>query len=148
MQSYLSTRPRSFPSLFSGIEWQSVSPSLYSKSAHQLTTPSIRSRTIRNSTSARVSVPSLLQLAPPEPTQPLPGSTDPSFPSTLPTPPSWIWRTDLAGTQPFWEDWFVGLSSKFLNAKGGKLLLLAGTDRLDKELMIGQMQGLENSLPT
>jgi protein phosphatase methylesterase 1 len=28
-----------------------------------------------------------------------------------------------------------------LEAKGGKLLLLAGTDRLDKELMIGQMQG-------
>jgi protein phosphatase methylesterase 1 len=52
-----------------------------------------------------------------------------------------VWRTDLASTQPFWEDWFVGLSRKFLEAKGGKLLLLAGTDRLDKELMIGQMQG-------
>ena len=35
----------------------------------------------------------------------------------------------------------MGLSKKFLDAKGGKLLLLAGTDRLDKELMIGQMQG-------
>lgn len=35
----------------------------------------------------------------------------------------------------------MGLSKKFLEAKGGKLLLLAGTDRLDKELMIGQMQG-------
>lgn len=35
----------------------------------------------------------------------------------------------------------MGLSKKFLAAKGGKLLLLAGTDRLDKELMIGQMQG-------
>ena len=35
----------------------------------------------------------------------------------------------------------MGLSRKFLEAKGGKLLLLAGTDRLDKELMIGQMQG-------
>ena len=53
----------------------------------------------------------------------------------------WAWRTDLAATQPFWEGWFVGLSKKFLNAKGGKLLLLAGTDRLDKDLMIGQMQG-------
>ena len=49
--------------------------------------------------------------------------------------------TDLAATQPFWSDWFVGLSAKFLSARGGKLLLLAGTDRLDKELMIGQMQG-------
>lgn len=53
----------------------------------------------------------------------------------------WTWRTDLAATQPFWENWFLGLSHKFLEAKGGKLLLLAGTDRLDKELMIGQMQG-------
>jgi protein phosphatase methylesterase 1 len=44
--------------------------------------------------------------------------------------------------KPFWEDWFIGLSRKFLEARGGKLLLLAGTDRLDKELMIGQMQGL------
>ncbi|KAK3045111.1 Protein phosphatase methylesterase 1, partial [Coniosporium uncinatum] len=33
------------------------------------------------------------------------------------------------------------MSDKFLVGKGAKLLLLAGTDRLDKPLMIGQMQG-------
>jgi protein phosphatase methylesterase 1 len=38
-------------------------------------------------------------------------------------------------------DWFKGLSGKFLGSRAGKLLLLAGTDRLDKPLMIGQMQG-------
>lgn len=54
----------------------------------------------------------------------------------------WVWRTDLAGTKPYWENWFTGLSKKFLEARGGKLLILAGTDRLDKELMIGQMQGM------
>lgn len=88
-------------------------------------THSIRSRTIRNSTSARVSVPSLLREEEnsPQPTRP------------------WVWRTNLAATKPFWENWFIGLSKKFLEAKGGKLLLLAGTDRLDKELIIGQMQG-------
>lgn len=61
----------------------------------------------------------------------------------VPKDPSkpWVWRTNLAETKPFWEGWFVGLSRKFLEARGGKLLLLAGTDRLDKELMIGQMQG-------
>jgi protein phosphatase methylesterase 1 len=53
----------------------------------------------------------------------------------------WRWRTDLAKTQPFWEGWFGGLSKKFLSGKGGKMLLLAGTDRLDTELTIGQMQG-------
>lgn len=107
METYLSTRPSRFPSLPSGIEWHT------------------RSRTIRNRTSARVSVPSLLyhEDVPKDPSKP------------------WVWRTNLAETKPFWEGWFVGLSRKFLEARGGKLLLLAGTDRLDKELMIGQMQG-------
>ncbi|KAL2065081.1 hypothetical protein VTL71DRAFT_4221 [Oculimacula yallundae] len=106
MQTYLSTRPAGFPSLESGIEWH------------------IRSRTIRNSISARTSVPALLKHDP-----------------TLRSSRCWTWQTDLAATQPFWQGWFVGLSKKFLEAKGGKLLLLAGTDRLDKELIIGQMQG-------
>ncbi|KAJ5156945.1 Protein phosphatase methylesterase 1 [Penicillium canariense] len=107
MENYLSTRPIRFPSLASGIEWHT------------------RSRTIRNTTSARVSVPSLIY----EESEPI----DASRP--------WVWRTNLSATKPFWENWFVGLSRKFLDARGGKLLLLAGTDRLDKELMIGQMQG-------
>lgn len=95
--------------------------------------PSTRSQTIRNLNSARISVPSLLSqdLRPPSP------GTD-SRP--------WTWHTDLAATQPFWEGWFRDLSKKFLKARGGKLLLLAGTDRLDKELMIGQMQGILLSL--
>jgi protein phosphatase methylesterase 1 len=33
------------------------------------------------------------------------------------------------------------MSKKFLTGRGAKQLILAGTDRLDKELMIGQMQG-------
>lgn len=33
------------------------------------------------------------------------------------------------------------MSAKFLTGRGAKMLILAGTDRLDKELMIGQMQG-------
>ncbi|TGZ81887.1 protein phosphatase methylesterase [Ascodesmis nigricans] len=84
-----------------------------------------RTRTLRNPLSARISVPALLHPSPPTSTSRHP----------------WTWRTDLSSTQPFWENWFIGLSSKFLSASGGKLLILAGTDRLDKELMIGQMQG-------
>lgn len=38
-------------------------------------------------------------------------------------------------------DWFTGLSSKFLGSRTARLLVLAGTERLDKALMIGQMQG-------
>lgn len=106
MTTYLSTRPTGFASVQAGIDWH------------------IRSRTIRNSVSARTSVPALLSL-------------DEASVGSRP----WKWRTDLAATEPFWSDWFVGLSKKFLEAKGGKMLVLAGTDRLDKELTIGQMQG-------
>ena len=102
MQSYLASRPKSFPSLPAAIEWH------------------IRSRTLRNPQSARASVPSLL----------------------LQTPDGkWVWRTELGSTEAYWENWFNGMSAKFLGGKGAKLLVLAGTDRLDKELMIGQMQG-------
>ena len=37
--------------------------------------------------------------------------------------------------------WFTGLSELFLSSRSARLLVLAGTDRLDKTLMIGQMQG-------
>ena len=113
METYLSTRPTSFTSLAAGIEWHT------------------RSRTIRNQTSARVSVPSLL----------VDSHDNTSSDTVTNNPREWTWRTDLSATKPFWENWFVGLSQKFLEARGGKLLLLAGTDRLDKELTIGQMQG-------
>ncbi|KAL8940776.1 MAG: hypothetical protein Q9211_002119 [Gyalolechia sp. 1 TL-2023] len=101
MNSYLATRPKSFSSLASGIEWQ---------------------------TAARVSVPSLL-------------CRNPNVSASHQDSGSWVWRTDLSATEFYWENWFTGLSKSFLEAKGGKLLILAGTDRLDKELMIGQMQG-------
>ncbi len=42
---------------------------------------------------------------------------------------------------PHWREWFTGLSGQFLGAPVAKLLLLAGTDRLDRDLTIGQMQG-------
>lgn len=120
MQSYLSSRPAGFASVKDAIEWH------------------VRSRTIRNAVSARTSVPGLLVYsgtgehgdAPPE------GKVRP-----------WVWKTDLAATQPFWQGWFVGLSKKFLGARGGKMLLLAGTDRLDTELTIGQMQGMSATSP-
>ncbi|RCH95761.1 Protein with carboxyl methyl esterase activity [Rhizopus stolonifer] len=80
---------------------------------------STQSDTVRNLESARLSIPALLE----------------SEGSVL------KWITDLHKTQPFWTEWFQGLSDKFLNAGTAKLLILAGTDRLDKPLIIGQMQG-------
>ncbi|KAI8618826.1 Alpha/Beta hydrolase protein [Chytriomyces sp. MP71] len=81
----------------------------------------MRSRLVQNKESAEVSVPPLLiQKA---------------------DPPVYVWRTNLAASEPYWRGWFEGLSQKFLSMKTGRLLILAGADRLDKELMIGQMQG-------
>ena len=53
----------------------------------------------------------------------------------------WVWRTALGPSAPFWEGWYRGLSELFLSVKVPKVLMLAGTDRLDKTLTIGQMQG-------
>ena len=47
----------------------------------------------------------------------------------------------MAETEKHWSGWFHGLSSAFLNISAPKVLLLAGVDRLDKELTVGQMQG-------
>lgn len=102
MQTYLSTRPTSFPSVEDAIDWH------------------VRSRSIRNPESARVSTPPLIQHQ----------END-----------LWVWRIDLGATASYWENWFTGLSSSFMSGKAAKLLILAGTDRLDKDLMIGQMQG-------
>ncbi|KAK3383108.1 Alpha/Beta hydrolase protein [Lasiosphaeria ovina] len=162
MQTYLSTRPQGFASLRDGIDWH------------------VRSRTVRNSVSARTSVPALLvdktpvaaaaaaAAATAAAEEEVAGQSGRSRDAGSDSGDGdgdgdgdgevmmdalaaaaaakhrkkpWRWRTNLAATQPFWEDWFVGLSKKFLEGRGGKLLLLAGTDRLDTELTIGQMQG-------
>ncbi|EJT97458.1 protein phosphatase methylesterase [Dacryopinax primogenitus] len=81
----------------------------------------VKNNTLRNVQSARISVPPLF----------VPGQNN----------QGWVWRAPLEKTEPFWEGWFTNLSSRFLTARTARLLLLAGTERLDKPLMIGQMQG-------
>jgi protein phosphatase methylesterase 1 len=53
----------------------------------------------------------------------------------------YTWRIDLSKTEPYWQGWFSGLSKLFLSCECPKLLLLAGVDRLDRDLTVGQMQG-------
>ncbi|KAI0064955.1 protein phosphatase methylesterase [Artomyces pyxidatus] len=109
MPMILNARPDGFGSIEEAIEWH------------------VTANQIRNPTSARISVPSLIV-------------PSPSDPQTLRLHP-FVWRTPLRSTASYWESWFKGLSSSFLSARSARLLVLAGTDRLDKELMIGQMQG-------
>ncbi|TFK73223.1 protein phosphatase methylesterase [Pluteus cervinus] len=85
----------------------------------------VTTKTIRNVHSARMSIP----------------VTFVPTPSGSKSVHAFTWRTPLRSTAPYWTSWFAGLSSKFLAARTARLLVLAGTDRLDKELMIGQMQG-------
>ncbi|KAH9725472.1 protein phosphatase methylesterase 1 [Citrus sinensis] len=67
-----------------------------------------------------------------------------SIPSTLKYDDSkkcYVYRARLEETEQYWRAWYEGLSEKFLSCPVPKLLLLAGTDRLDRPLTIGQMQG-------
>ncbi|KAI8887191.1 protein phosphatase methylesterase 1, partial [Backusella circina FSU 941] len=101
MTTIANSRPSCFQSVEQAISW------------------SVQSDTLRNSASARLSIPALLT------------ESNSSF----------VWITDLIATRPYWTEWFQGLSEKFLSSGTAKLLILAGTDRLDKPLIIGQMQG-------
>ncbi|XP_042489142.1 protein phosphatase methylesterase 1 isoform X2 [Macadamia integrifolia] len=82
---------------------------------------SVKGGSLRNIESARISVPSTLKY-------------DDSK-------KCYTYRTRLEETESYWRGWYEGLSEKFLSCPVPKLLLLAGTDRLDRTLTIGQMQG-------
>lgn len=113
MHNVLNKRPKEFKDIESAIKW------------------SISSQSVQNIESARISVPS-------------------QFIKT--EKGTFAWRTNLQSTEKFWEGlsfisilivkgWFIGLSKLFLSIRAPKLLILAGTDRLDTELTIAQMQG-------
>ncbi len=53
----------------------------------------------------------------------------------------WLWRTDLGASSEHWQGWYDSMSSRFLAIALPKMLMLAGMDRLDTPLIIGQMQG-------
>ncbi|MBW0511233.1 hypothetical protein O181_050948 [Austropuccinia psidii MF-1] len=99
----------------------------------------IDSHTIRNLASACISVPGIVKKCS------SPVTDDPPADSTSehesPQNEYFTWVTDLRSSQPYWEGWYSGLSKKFLSQRTARLLVLAGADRLDKELIIGQMQG-------
>lgn len=53
----------------------------------------------------------------------------------------YVWRTNLLATKQYWEGWFKDLTKIFLHVKAKKLLVLAGIERLDTELVKAQMMG-------
>uniref|UniRef100_A0A164Y811 protein phosphatase methylesterase-1 n=1 Tax=Daucus carota subsp. sativus TaxID=79200 RepID=A0A164Y811_DAUCS len=82
---------------------------------------SVKGGTLRNVESARISIPSTVKY-------------DDSK-------KCYVHRANLMETEQYWRGWYEGLSEKFLSSPVPKILLLAGTDRLDRALTIGQMQG-------
>jgi len=95
------------------------------KSVDQAIEWAVRTNYIKNLQSAKISMPGQVQDKSPSSED----STDQ------------IWRINLSETANYWRGWFEGLSEKFLNAPPVKMLLLAGMDRLDTALTVGQMQG-------
>jgi len=47
----------------------------------------------------------------------------------------------LRPTAPYWNSWFTSLSTLFFSVRTGRLLILAGRQRLDTSLEVGHMQG-------
>lgn len=113
MHALLNTRPEGFDSIEEAIEWH------------------VNTHAINNPTSARISVPSIL----------VPRDSSLSPRTRANGSFEYRWRTPLRSTAPYWESWFASLSSLFLSIRTARLLVLAGAERLDTPLMIGQMQG-------
>jgi len=143
MQSFLRSRPPQFKSLECAIEW------------------SIRGGQLKNVESAKVSMAGQLkrititEMPPPEPISTSAiilseadedmgkGTCTDTDTHRFKNAPKdmYLWRVDLSKTEPHWQGWFKDMSTLFLSCSVPKLLILAGVDRLDKELTIGQMQG-------
>uniref|UniRef100_A0A668UZA5 Protein phosphatase methylesterase 1 n=1 Tax=Oreochromis aureus TaxID=47969 RepID=A0A668UZA5_OREAU len=133
MQNFLRSRPKTFKSLENAIEW------------------SVKSGQIRNIESARVSMGGqvkkcvwalsslqyVLWVSNKESSKKRAKEDDQETKKES----IFTWRVELSKTEKYWEGWFKGLSALFLTTPVPKLLLLAGVDRLDKDLTIGQMQG-------
>ncbi|KAJ8882960.1 hypothetical protein PR048_014799 [Dryococelus australis] len=85
----------------------------------------LKSSQVRNLESAKVSVPGQLK----------------KYTDNAQVARKYTWRIDLAQTEQHWPGWFRGLSNLFLGCSVPKMLLLAGVDRLDRDLTVGQMQG-------
>ncbi|KTW30698.1 hypothetical protein T552_00410 [Pneumocystis carinii B80] len=85
----------------------------------------LKNKILKNEQSAKVSVPLLFK----------------KQISTDTNKTKWVWKVNLNETEHFWHEWLNDLSNCFLAIPSAKLLILSSKDRLDKTLMIAQMQG-------
>ncbi|XP_063757179.1 protein phosphatase methylesterase 1-like isoform X2 [Eleginops maclovinus] len=140
IQNFLKGRPKSFKSMDQAIEW------------------SVKSGQIRNLESAKVSMVGQIKRCEVEEAETLDQTSpvsdvamerneefyDQSSVNDKENAASegvYVWRINLSKSEKYWDGWFRGTSNLFLACNLPKLLLLAGIDRLDRDLTIGQMQG-------
>uniref|UniRef100_A0A1B6D430 Protein phosphatase methylesterase 1 n=1 Tax=Clastoptera arizonana TaxID=38151 RepID=A0A1B6D430_9HEMI len=143
MQSFLRGRPQSFQSIEDAIKWSVHSGQLKNLESAKVSMPG----QIKNATTGKTATLELenytskgVTSKKDEPVDSIREDEEATF--KLPGQKGqYVWRIDLRTSEPYWSGWFQGLSQKFLNAKAGKILLLANIDRLDTDLTIGQMQG-------
>ncbi|XP_053632083.1 protein phosphatase methylesterase 1 isoform X1 [Cherax quadricarinatus] len=159
MQSFLRGRPQNFNSLQNAIEWSVRSGQTRNTEAARVSMPGQVKNTETGScgtadveSSANINqnqesgVPLRADVIPEEDgdsgTSQVAehSSTQTSTEIKLPVK-KYTWRINLGETEKFWSGWFQGLSAKFLACSPAKMLLLAGIDRLDTDLTVGQMQG-------
>ncbi|XP_012268018.2 protein phosphatase methylesterase 1 isoform X2 [Athalia rosae] len=156
MQSFLRSRPTSFATIPQAIEWCVRSGQIRNVDSAKVSVPG-QIKNVKTGKLATHDIGSLLAAADrPDNPQPVtqredtiqeeepldmlpPISTAPAV--ITPSNKNYTWRIDLGKTEQHWSGWFQGLSAAFLNVSAPKMLLLAGVDRLDKELTVGQMQG-------
>ncbi|KAL0117208.1 hypothetical protein PUN28_010210 [Cardiocondyla obscurior] len=155
MQSFLRSRPSSFSTISQAIEWCVRSGQIRNIQSAKVSVPG----QIKNIETSKLATHDIDSLATqyntcesnPEPVIPRDDIIEEEESSSMPPPApvssiptinrKYVWRIDLAKTEQHWFGWFKGLSTAFLNVPAPKMLLLAGVDRLDRELTVGQMQG-------
>lgn len=157
MQSFLRSRPSSFNTISQAIEWCVRSGQIRNIQSAKVSVPG----QIKNIETSKLATHDIDSLPTQYNTCESNPESEPVIPRddiiqeeesfSMPPPPptssaifpnrKYMWRIDLAKTEQHWFGWFKGLSTAFLNVPVPKMLLLAGVDRLDRELTVGQMQG-------
>lgn len=160
MQGFLRSRPATFPSIVKAIEWCHRSGQIRNVQSAKVSVPGqikniltgllgaddIDSESKGEASTSTSTAPAVPMI----PVTPAPMGTIMEGELSSPTmsqesipvkSEKYVWRINLSKTEKYWNEWFHGLSSAFLEIAAPKMLLLAGVDRLDRELTVGQMQG-------
>ncbi|XP_046751627.1 protein phosphatase methylesterase 1 isoform X2 [Diprion similis] len=134
MQSFLRSRPNSFSTIPQAIEWCTKTGKLATHDIASVLASHDHSNDVEPVPQRDDAIPEEepLAMSPPTATSPTAATSSNK---------NYTWRIDLGKTEQHWSGWFQGLSAAFLNVSAPKMLLLAGVDRLDRELTVGQMQG-------